>query len=111
MTTFKDFIDNISKHLTDVSSNKITPFYDAAKSYNGSDIKGHVESESSPHWGMIAGLEYYLATERSHLMRQMRPRHYYALHKNTLEGRIADLNELEGDVRKSPKSLSIPGGS
>lgn len=103
MTTFTEFIQNISTHIKSVpSSNKIAPFYDAAKSYKGEDLRTHVTTALSPTPAAVAGLEYYNGIERSHLMKQMRPRHYYALYKNSVDGRVSDLTEMVEAIRRAP---------
>ncbi len=106
MTTFTEFIQNISTHLETVaSSNKIAPFYDSAKSYKAEDLKEHITAHSTPYFGAVAAMEVYQATERSHLMKQMRPRHYYAFHKNSLPGRLADLKEVDTLLKQAPVAI------
>jgi hypothetical protein len=98
---FSDLISNLKLYYEDLAKNRIAPFYDSVKDYDGKDLTNNIDTKKHPSPNTIAAKEYFLGIQRSHLMRTASPKDYYAFAENDLKGRAEYLTSIEVALAKA----------
>lgn len=104
MSSFNDFITNITDYYDSIAANKVRPLYDPAATsyYLGEDLQSRVtQNPNNINPVIVAGLELVMAAERSRQLKGYTPKDFFLQAKNEATSRKEQYGRLVDQINKA----------